>query len=402
MAAYKNSDDVGYLYKLFFHDCIWEKDKIIYPASNCNAICETDIETGETIIIGKADEKEEWMLFCGVYKWKNYLILPGWRAKNALSMFNLENREWLYIYIEESKKEWLNFREKNVLEYNGYLYAFSYQLVILKINMENKSIEYIFYPNKKADEDVIGEIAVINNVVYIPVRHDNKIYKFDLCIEQWEIIEVNTKLKGIDTLCFDGQLFWMTGIGRMICAWDEKTNLSMYYRKFPQRFDRLVDRKGEEGFWFNNSIAYDNSIYFIPSDANMIIEFDTKNGEANEFFIEDEWEEKEDTRVGRYSTVKYMEAKKKENVFMMLSNKNKNLIFIDMERKTIKKIELKLSEKEGIHRLIAATPVMHEGVVNLKEWLKYVGSFEQKIKSREQEKTVGQRINTYVECSEKG
>ena len=55
--------DALYPYKLFFHDCIWEDNKIIYPASNCNAICETDISTGETIVIGRADEAKELLLF---------------------------------------------------------------------------------------------------------------------------------------------------------------------------------------------------------------------------------------------------------------------------------------------------------------------------------------------------
>ena len=54
----QQKDDVLYPYKLFFYDCIWEGNKIIYPASNCNAICETDILTGEIDVIGIVDEKK--------------------------------------------------------------------------------------------------------------------------------------------------------------------------------------------------------------------------------------------------------------------------------------------------------------------------------------------------------
>lgn len=68
----------------------------------------------------------------------------------------------------------------------------------------------------------------------------------------------------------------------------------------------------------------------------MVIEFDIENCEGKELFIEDEWEE--DMRAGRFSTVKYMGTKSKDNILMMLSNKNKNLILVDMETKRIRKI----------------------------------------------------------------
>lgn len=372
MAAYNNNDDVGYQYKLFFHDCIWEDNRIIYPASNCSAICQTDMTTGETKVIGTVDEEKETMLFYGAYKWKEYLILPSRNARTALSLFNMKTNEWSYIIIDETKKNWLNFREENVFEMNGYFYIFSFSLVVLKVDMEKKSVDYLFYPDIEPDDDRRGEITYIDNTVFIPVKHDNKIYKFDLNTEQWEVIEVNTELKGIDTLCFDGRLFWLTGIGQMICSWNEKDNTSICYKNFPHKFKKLVDRSGEEGFWFNSSIAYDNSIYFIPCDANMIIEFDIKNGKANEFFIEDEWEEEEDTRIGRFSTIKYMGAKKKDNMLMMLSNKNKNLILIDLQTKKISKVELNLNIENGVDKIISGKQILLEGTVKLNAWLNCV------------------------------
>ncbi len=277
------------------------------------------------------------MLFYGIYKLKKYLLLPSRNARTALHLFNLDTKELSYINIEESKKELLNFREENVFEYDDFLYIFPFSLTVMKVQIKTKSIEYLFYPDMNSEEDIRGEITYIGNMIYIPIKHKNIIFKFDLTTEQWEIIEVNTELKVIDTLCFDGKLFWMTGIGQMIWSWDEENNISVSYHKFPQRFKRLVNRKGEQGFWFNTSIVYGKSIYFVPCDANMVIEFDIENCEGKELFIEDEWEE-EDMRAGRFSTVKYMGTKSKDNILMMLSNKNKNLILVDMETKRIRKI----------------------------------------------------------------
>lgn len=400
----KDNNNIMYPYKLFFNDCIWEKNKIIFPASNCNAICKTDIATGETVVIGSANEKKDWMLYFGIYKWKEYLVLPSRNARLGMHLFNTKANEWSYIVIEESKKNWLNFREEDVFEYNEYLYIFSLQLVILKVNVEKKSIDYLFYPDIEPDADRRGEITSIDHTIYLPLKHDKKIYKFDLSIEQWVILEINTELGGIDTLCYDGNLFWMSGMGKMICSWDEKNNECISYKEFPETFKKLVSRDGEDGWWFCKSIMYKQIVYFVPCDANMMIVFDTKNGEAKEFFIADEWEEKEDPRIGRFSTVKYMGAKKKNNILMLLSNKNKNLIFIDMEKQTYKKMEMKLKSEAEIDKIIAATPVMREGIASLQKWMRYLISQEQKteINGKGQKKDVGREIYSYVTCGEKG
>lgn len=266
-------------------------------------------------------------------------------------------------------------------------------MVVLKVDIEKTNIEYLFFPDIKPENDRRGEIVRIGNTVYIPIRHNNKIYKFDLNSEQWEILTINTELKGIDTLCFDGKLFWMTGIGKMVCSWDEKKNMSISYKNFPTKFKKLVTRT-EQGFWFHTSIVYDDFIYFIPSEANMIIEFDKRKCEANEFYIEDEWEDEVDTRVGRYSEIKYMGVKRDQDVLMLLSNKNKNLIFIDLKTKIIRKTELKLSMRDGINKLISSTPLLYEGVVNLRAWLKYVDIFEQEygLNDRCGDKDIGKKI----------
>lgn len=90
MVTQEKINDVGYPYKLFFYDCIWEEDRIIYLASNCNAIFESNITTGKTIVIAKAEEEKERLLFHEIYKWKEYLILPERNARCAISLFNLE------------------------------------------------------------------------------------------------------------------------------------------------------------------------------------------------------------------------------------------------------------------------------------------------------------------------
>lgn len=333
-------NDDGYLCKSFFYDWIWEENEIIYFVMNWNMLCRTDLLTGRTVAIGKAEENSNSMLYAGVYKWNDYLILSSYKARSALAFYEYHSKKWEYINVEECKKEWLLFREESVFEFNGYLYIFSQSLVILKVNIEKRTIEYLFYPGMRPEDDIVGEIEAVGGKIYIPMQHSNKIFIFDLCTEIIQSIVVNTELKGIETLCFDGQVFWMTGIGKMICSWNERHNKSVSYCNFPQNFDKYMEREGEEGWWFIQSFYYKNFVYFVPSYANMILEMNIHTKVIREIFVEGE-EENEESRdkFGRNVNVKYARTKQKDNMLMMLSSKNKNLVLLDLDTREIKKIE---------------------------------------------------------------
>lgn len=369
----QTDSDAMYLSKMYFCDCIWEGDKIIYPAQNYDVICETDIVTGETTVISSTDGEGELPRFAGAYRWKEYLLLPSWKAKTGIHLFSLKTKLWTYIPVDEKWKEYIQIQKFSIFECNGFLYMFSYLLVVFKVDIEKRSVEHILYPDMEIDSDWRGELVALGDVVYVSIVRKTQIYKFDLRTEQWEIVDVDTELRGIATLCYDGGLFWMTGLGQMVCSWDEKTNTSVSYREFPHRFGRIVVREGDAGNLFCRSVVQNCFIYFIPSDANMIVRFHRESGEMSELFIEDEWEDTWETRAGRVSTVKYGGIQRNKNVLMLMSNKNKNLIFIDLETEKIWKIEIKMSATDGMERLISATPMLQEGLVDLRSWAKYAG-----------------------------
>lgn len=403
----RNADTAMYPFKWFFNDCLWLEDKIIFPDSNCNAICETDIKTGSTRIVCIVNEDEERLLFHGIYKWKEWLILPARNAASGLHLFNLENRKWDCITVEENKKEWINFRGENVFEHNDCLYIFPLALVVLKVDIGKKSIDYIFYPEKEPESDLRGEVAFIGNTVYIPVKHSKKIYKFNLAFEKWEVIEVNTELKGIDTLCYDGRQFWMSGVGKMICSWNEEENVSVSYKNFPRGFCKLetinecAARDKEDGWWFGRSFWYGKSIYFIPGDANMLIVFDTEKKDMKELPIEGEEETRESLgQEGRFSTIKYMVAKQRDNLLMMLSNKNKNLVLLDVDTKKTQITDLKICSETEMERIASSRQMVGEGMINLRVWLKNVISNENQCGIHEPGEAAGKKIYSFNQIRE--
>ena len=93
-----------------------------------------------------------------------------------------------------------------------------------------------------------------------------------------------------------------------------------------------------------------NFIYFIPSYANMLIKMNIQTLEMKKTFIADEEEDQESIkRRGRVHIPKYEMIKQKNNLLMLLSVKNKNLIFIDLDTEKVKKVEFKMQYKDGIN-----------------------------------------------------
>lgn len=343
------SADLEYVRTPFFLDCIWEEDEIVYFPLNYNVLCKTEMKTGSTTIIDRREEKGGY-LFVGICKWKNQLILSSYHAGPALYLYDFKSEEWITIPVDEAKHAWLNFREENVFTFGGKLFIFSFALVVLKVDVERKTIEYLFYPDAEPGDDLRGQTVRVGNKIYVPLHHSNRMYVFDLETEQTEVIWMNTEMKGIHTLCFDGKLFWMTGAEKMICSWDAEKNESVSYRTFPCGFNLICEGEEEDMFWFSSSFVFHDSVYFVPCYANMFLEMALEKKEIKEIVIAGEGETKETIeRAGRNSVAKFGVAKRKDQRLLLYSSKNKNLILMDLETKKTDTIRLQTAFAEQEH-----------------------------------------------------
>lgn len=387
-----------YFYQLFFYDWLWEEQSIIYPAVNYNAICRTDLLSGETSVIGKAEEGDHTLLFVGIYRWEDALMFSSRNARPALVFYQEDIRKWTYIDVEEDKRDWLDFREEDVFAHGRYLYIFPNVFVVLKADMQQKTVTYLYFPDIKPGDELRGETEQVGQNIYIPARHSSKIYKFNLATEQIQICRIDTKLQGIDTLCFDGELFWMTGGGQMLVSWDEESGRCVSYHEFPPKFCKFTEREGEDGWWFSQSFFYGNSIYLTPSYSNMVIEMDLRSNRMREIFIEGEEEDEASAfRAGRCHQVKYGMSKLRGHSLMLLSAKNKNLILMDLRTKEVKKIEYYIRCKDDAD-LLAATG-LNDSVLDLNDWLIQMERFKRR---KEGDQAVQERIgeNIYAALQE--
>lgn len=360
--------EADYHHSAFFTDCLWEDNGIYYPLANRNLLCRTDLRTGKTEVIGpdNKDNGDGLFIYTGIYRWKDYYMLaPGKAVRPALALYHPASGEWRYIPAEEKQREWLRFKEDTVFEYGKYLYLFSGNLVVVRIDTEKWEIGYLYYPDMKPGEDSQGQAARVDDKIYIPLRHHNKIYEFDMRTETFVSFTVETKLSGIDTLCFDGQVFWMTGAGRAVSTWNKETKECRSYTDFPEGFRKHEGvAQGEEGYWFWSSVVYGNAVYFIPYCANMLIEF--KNGVMNKIDIPQE-EETEITlrRKGRSGGKKYWAVKQKDNRLLLVSAKNRWLDIIDLDTKKTQIMQIDIDYQGGEETPLQGGKVLYERKVSL-------------------------------------
>lgn len=365
--------DADYYHGFYFTDCLWEDNKVHFPLANYKLLCSTDLCTGETdttAINNEVDEENKSLTYVGIYAWKNYYILsPGTTKRSDLCFYNTDSRECFFLPIEVERIKWVNFREDKIFEFGKYIYIISTFLVIVRIDTEKWEVEYIYYPDMEIGEDASGQVAYMKEKVYIPLEHRNKIYEFNLRTEKFKPFIVNTELKGINTLSFDGKVFWMTGIGRMICSWNKDTGECISYKNLPTDFRKHGGiEEGEEGDWFWRSFVYNNAVYFVPLYANMMIEL--KDGKITKIDLpEEEENDISIRRGGRSGGRKYWAVKQKDNKLLLVSAKNRWLDIIDLDTKKVDIVKIDLNYEEREKEYIQDKEIMHERGISLLTFL---------------------------------
>lgn len=360
----------AYLKKCFFYDCAIENDTIYFPMANYNALCRADLKKGKCEIIDIfPDEDNSKLLHCGIFKVDNYLLISVSRGKNRFLIYDLGENKFNVIQTNGIDKSWLEFTGNQVVIYGDYLYIFPYKLVVLKVNISSLTAQYIKYPNILPEDDSLGQVLRVNDIVYLPLMNNNIIYTFDLRNESFDKICLNIDINGIATIEFDGNIFWLTGKNRGLYAWNKDSNVVTKYDRFPKGFGRIIDC---EYNWFSYSIYFENYLYLIPAYANMIVRYDIKNQEMQEVHISNE-EESEETirRPGRFFWAKYLKAKRINNKILLVSSKTKKIYILDMHTQKIEKIDLDLYQDMSYKRTILELGIVKEEIYTngLKDYL---------------------------------
>lgn len=166
-------------------------------------------------------------------KWKDMIIcLPD--IGNDIKCYHLSDKLWMNIPVINP----LNLRIccSNAWFVQSKLYIVSIGLrQIIELNLETESIDN-YYNLSINNDDIISGSLMKDNCIYVVGVSPAVIYKFNCIEKNIKIYDISEIKDQIQTICYDGEKFWLSGKLKKICIWYEETEKITFLDAFPESF----------------------------------------------------------------------------------------------------------------------------------------------------------------------
>ncbi len=199
------------------------------------------------------------------------------------------------------------------------------------------------------EKEKIVKRIMSEKVLYSLSAESNQISCFNLNSKKTILYTLPDIVEKVNTICFDGRKFWMSGYGKKLYIWDKNKNEIETIEDFPYGFgiyslnektDDILDCKTEHYEYptFSYSVEVGEYIWFIPYLTNKILYVSKDTYKMESLEIEDEIETMESLRTRNAIEGKYVLEYIRENRFIgIFSQKNRNIFEIDTKELGIKR-----------------------------------------------------------------
>lgn len=326
--------------KKFFYDMFIENEVCYFSDYYTKQICFID-ESKQLIAYNYCydiDVVSNVRFFQGIYKLNNYILLCPWNTKNFFMLYDMKENKFIKKEIVSSFNIYLGFHNDDVFQYQDNVYIISNNMVI-KSNCLFEEFECLLQINNIDENYEHGQIVCLDTKLYIPIQ--NIIYVFDMSLEKIYKKMTFNECEKIETLCYLKGNFWFITDKGKIVKYDEKYSIS-----YDLPFETNYMMKGKNVFKFGRCYTYGKYIWFIPLYTDSIIRMDIEKNLIEKIEIE---EEKEDILTiqekKRKCIQKYLGINQNNNFVFFLSSKTENLYKLDLEKETIKILDLNWNKK---------------------------------------------------------
>ena len=201
------------------------------------------------------------------------------------------------------------------------------------------------------------------NCIYIVGNFPVTIYKFDCLtknIQIYNLFEINDEL---NTICFDGEKFWLSGKQKRIYIWNEATEAAISMDIIPKCFGvwNFNGNYSDSLNYFNdalgmplfiNCVLGGQYVWFIPFQTNRIIYINKDTFQVKVFNIGDEDHTPDDIKLQLLQHKYLLEYIKDGRYIGLFSLKNKWVFEIDCKMLKYKILNYRIDE--SCRRLIKA------------------------------------------------
>lgn len=119
------------------------------------------------------------------------------------------------------------------------------------------SIENIGRENERA---YFRRTRLIGDVIYAPLCRTNRVLKYFIKEDRWELAVVSEGDQGYSDICFDGTDFWLSSrMGNYVTCWNEQTGQC-----------RKIDGVWSDSTYFSQIEYYDGKVWVLPKEGNNI------------------------------------------------------------------------------------------------------------------------------------
>lgn len=298
-----------------------------------------DLESMECEYVAKLPnlEKDKYLLNPLCIKIGNKIFCMPDKGSN-IWIYDIKKQSFKKIAINNQNKT--RFLITDFWEYENRLVILSRGLKkIIEIDADNGVITNYYTICDDIEEELAKSIKVGSDIYCVSTRA-NRIYQFNLISKNTIIHTISGIEGGINTICFDGDKFWMSGCRKEIYIWEKKNNSVEILRSLPDQFGIYNFEGTGEGvldceatvyntFAFCYAVIIGQNVWFIPSQTNKIVYVDKDTYQIFDFVVEMEEETRESLSKNDLAIKYYPEYVSDNRYIGLFSVKNRYILEID-------------------------------------------------------------------------
>ncbi len=338
----KLEDFLGENYYYFWSDnwCLDDK-KIWFMAGAVDFLFCLDTEAKETCLIDKipSDNLNAFRQHPRCIKIKDSIICLPDNGKD-IWFYHISNGQWTNIPLECPEGIRLAYYHAWYIQKRLYVVSYGTKQIV-EIDVEKECIKN-YYDFPVINDERLVDAVLIDDCIYVASSFPVNIYKFNCSDKSLKIYKLTEIDDQIQTLCFDGNKFWLSGHCRVIYIWKEDTKAITFLNDIPNEFriwnfsgqyKNLLNyvEKSEEAPLFVSSVSVNNYVWFIPFQTNEILYVDKDTLEIREFYIKEENQTENDVKKQLLKHKYLLEYIKDDRYLGLFSLKNKWVFEIDCQ-----------------------------------------------------------------------
>lgn len=399
----RNVDSIRYLYS----DSAWYEDDQIWVSSmEFNGLYRYSIKDDKINYIGSFpnEENQSKRLHSKTIKIKKEIyFLPDW--SKYVHVYNIETG--IFSAYEVGIKGRTGSGNGIYYKEKIYFVCSGTEIMVCSIDTTTKEI-------RKESIEVKGQVSydsvLVNDKIYFVCRYPSAIVEYSCGDNSYQKYQIGENEEEFGTICYDGKSFWLSGNAGIV-RWTKNLPEIRRYDNYPAGFGMQIRlslnldqieyicgfsnkySKAEMPFGF--SAFWNGKVWLFPGRTNMIICVDIQTGNMEEFFLENEMEDKQSLLAKyRYTHCHYL-GSVNNNMLIFFSTKSKKLRIIYQKSTNIKEFYLRCEEPDDIAMYLCGRELdiryEDEDLNSLEEFLKI--NYSTNHNNRDNKKSVGALIH---------